>query len=89
MTREEVAAICLKHGMQQKQDEDGVFWVHPKYAGGLIIFLDGTGTWQDYTAHQQDQCEADWSKQFDNRSRDDLDDYLVNFIKLVKVARNP
>jgi hypothetical protein len=85
MTKEEVAAICFKHGMKQKQDEDGIFWVHPRYAGGLIIFLDDNGTWQDYTAKQQNQCEKDWSKQFDNRLLDGLDDYLRTFIRRIRV----
>ena len=81
-----VGAICAEHGLQQRSDDYGSYWVHPEFEDALMIDLDDKGNWEDGTPEQQGGFEKGLGRSFDNASDADLDRYLSTLIGILRQA---
>jgi hypothetical protein len=81
-----VSEICAEHGLQQRSDNYGSYWVHPEFEDALMINLDDNGNWEDGTPEQQGDFEKRLGRSFDNASEADLDGYLSTLIGILHQA---
>jgi hypothetical protein len=79
----QIAEICAKHGMQEKADDYGTYWVHPEFEDALMIAIDENRNWQDKIPSQQGQAGKELGMTFDNASLADLDRYLTTLLGIL------
>jgi hypothetical protein len=83
-----VGETCAEHGLRQRADDNGTYWVHPDFEDALMIDLDDNGNWEDGTPEQQAEAEKEFGTKFNNASIADLDRYLTAFIQMLREAQH-
>jgi hypothetical protein len=83
-----VGEICALHGLQQRSDDYGSYWVHPEFEDVLMIDIDDNGNWEDGTPEQQGNVEEELELSFDNALEADLGRYLSTLIGILRQGRS-